>query len=304
MIKCNHCGNEILTSSRFCEHCGNVVESKHIDELLSSENSVPEEIIQSQPTVAEHPQDHNTVSYNPDTHAQNGTSEVDNSSIQQEYAVNPYSQYQEIQSPIIQNERMLVKNKNTLTIMIVVGGILILLLLIIIFVLATRNQNATPLNAPVSYNAGLAETSGERFNESSQVDDDEIYQLAVSLHDDKIIDLVQSFYRSYLNCVNSRDTNLLEYATEEVRTEVENRLSAPGNIQYYFEFSSCEIIPNSRHNLVTDDLPTINLDIQFMYQYWEREGNQERVDGSNTQSIQLQYINSEWIVSGFVHHGR
>lgn len=126
--------------------------------------------------------------------------------------------------------------------------------------------------------------------------------IATALGASEINLYTEDFYTSFLDCVNQKSIAPLRRATPAAKEEVETRLKAPGNQSNLFEYVSCTMVESTRKNYVHEGLPAIEFDANFNYLYSPREGSGTKNSGNNTQTIQLLYVDGEWLVNQFIHH--
>lgn len=197
------------------------------------------------------------------------------------------------------------KNKIKLVAIILAASLFIMIVLLIILNLKNGSSKTEYEGDSYSeYNLNTYSKIELSSSRSAPQNYEQIQKMADDMTYDDIELIVGQFYQSYLACINSRNLELLQGNTSNVMDEVATRFSAPGNIQFYFEYIGCEPIVSTRYNSVDEDTPSVELDVTFNYKYWDREGTGEKSDGTNVQRIQLIFVDNAWLVNKFVHHGR
>ncbi len=159
---------------------------------------------------------------------------------------------------------------------------------------AGASEGASSPEAPGSFSVASSSGSSAPAAETPA-------EFAAKMGASDIDAVLQSYYQSYLACLNDGSTAPLEYATEACEMEVADRLDSPGNTVNQFTYKSAACLPDTVKAGASGGDPSVEFEADFQYDYKPKDGTGALKTGSNKQSVQMLYVDGAWKVNKFVY---
>lgn len=108
--------------------------------------------------------------------------------------------------------------------------------------------------------------------------------------------LLATFYASYLECINQQSMAAIQGTTAAYNTELQARITSENNKPYNFQYVGAVSDPESVGSF--DDGTRIRFNAAFTYNYRARDTEDEWVQFTNHQTVELVWQNGQWLVNG------
>lgn len=132
---------------------------------------------------------------------------------------------------------------------------------------------------------------------SSSEADSEAVQFARQMGKDSLNAAMGVFYPSYLSAINEQNIELIKMTTDSAKTYFATRITSEGNRTNRFEYNGVQCDADTIEATELNGNPCVRFTATFRYRYIPREGEGEWKDAENRQTVELVYIDGEWLVN-------
>lgn len=141
------------------------------------------------------------------------------------------------------------------------------------------------------------EGGAEPDDSQEEEEDSPALETAKGLTESTINDVLVTFYKSYLDCINDQKIDGIRLATDSGKTAFAERIGSSGNKANTFEYAEAKCDAATIEPADKDGVPTVTVTASFKYRYKPREDEGDWEDGSNKQKVELVYQGDQWLVN-------